>query len=277
MTFQPVVPIGGVSGWRFLERTAAAQRAAFEKSPEIQRDVAYFIENISSVESAEDLVADRRLLKVALGAFGMESEIDKRAFLRKVLEEGTAAEGALANRLTDPAWRKFSAAFGFGSADGTQTARAGFAGEIAAAYKIRAFEASVGDADESMRLAMTFRREMATMSTDGEFGASWFLALGSKPLRAVFEKAYGLPTAFGQLDIDRQREILRDKTSTKFGADSLAAFRDEGAVEALIDSFLARAQTEQGVPAKAGAATALALLQNLTAGSGIANLFASLS
>ena len=41
------------------------------------------------MKSAADLVADRRLLKVALGAFGLEGEIDKKAFIRKVLEEGT--------------------------------------------------------------------------------------------------------------------------------------------------------------------------------------------
>ncbi len=49
--------------------------------------MAYFEANIGKVETAADLVGDRRLLKVALGAFGMDGEIDKRAFLRKVLEE----------------------------------------------------------------------------------------------------------------------------------------------------------------------------------------------
>lgn len=275
MSFQPVVPTGGISGWRFLERTAATQQATFEKSPEIQRDVAYFIENIASVENATDLVANRRLLKVALGAFGMEAEIDKRAFLRRVLEEGTTTDSALANRLTDPAWRKLSAAFGFGDAGGALRIRAGFAAEIAAAYTTRSFEAAVGGADENMRLAMTFRREMATMSTYGERGASWFAILGSRPLRAVFEKAYGLPSAFGQLDIDRQRETLSDKTSAHFGVGDLTAFQDDAAVEAVINRFLARAQIEQGATI-VGAAPALALLQNIAAGSGIANLFASL-
>src|SRR5690606_39015084 len=89
MSFQPTIPMGGLAGWRFLERTAAAQRAAFERGPELARDIAYFQERIAAVGSAEELVADRRLLKVALGAFGLEDEIDKKAFVRKVLEGGT--------------------------------------------------------------------------------------------------------------------------------------------------------------------------------------------
>jgi hypothetical protein len=30
VSFQPTIPIGGLAGWRFLERTQASQRAAFE-------------------------------------------------------------------------------------------------------------------------------------------------------------------------------------------------------------------------------------------------------
>ena len=52
-------------------------------------------------------------------------------------------------------------------------------------------EAAVGEADNSMRLAMNFRREMAELSK-GE-GASWFTVLGSKPLREVFENALENP------------------------------------------------------------------------------------
>ena len=95
----------------------------------------------ATIPSAADLVADRRLLKVALGAFGLEGEIDKRAFMRKVLDEGTIDPKAFANRLTDPAFRKLAEAFGFGNPGGARTNEAGFAAKIVAAYKIRAFEA----------------------------------------------------------------------------------------------------------------------------------------
>ena len=149
---------------------------------------------------------------MALGAFGLESEIDKKAFIRKVLEEGTTDPASLANRLTDKSLDKLAAAFGFGDAGGARTGEAGFAAKIVAAYKTRAFEAAVGEADNNMRLAMNFRREIAELAKGAE-GGSWFAVLGSKPLREVFEKAFGLPSQFGQIDIDQQREVLRDKTS----------------------------------------------------------------
>jgi Protein of unknown function (DUF1217) len=276
MSFQPTIPLPGIAGWRFLERTQASQQAAFEKGPELQRDIAYFEGKIAGITSAADLVADRRLLKVALGAFGLEGEIDKRAFIRKILDEGTLDPKALANRLTDKSFLKLTQAFGFGDPGGARTGEAGFAARIVAAYKTRAFEAAVGEADNNMRLAMNFRREIAALAA-GEEGGSWFSVLGSKPLRAVFEKAFGLPTQFGQIDVDQQREVMRDKTSALFGTDKLTAFQDPAAVEKLIDRFLARAQIEEGPSRFTPGAAALALLQssNASGSDGILNLLAS--
>jgi hypothetical protein len=275
MSFQPQVPLAGIAGWRFLERTQASQQAAFEKGPALQRDIAHFEEKIAGIATPADLVADRRLLKVALGAFGLEGEIDKRAFIRKVLDEGTTEPRALANRLTDPAWRKFAQAFGFGDPGGARTNDPGFAADIAQAYRTRAFEAAVGETSNDMRLAMTFRREMAELSK-GE-GASWFAVLGSKPLRTVLEKALGLPKEFGQIDVDRQRDMIADRAGRVFGKEDLTAFQDPAMVEKAINRFLARAQLEAGPSPTAPGVAALTLLQGATdAGSqGLLNLLAA--
>lgn len=162
----------------------------------------YFRENIASVKTAEDLVANRRLLKVALTAFGLEGEIDKKAFIRKVLEEGTG-EGSMAARLNDPSWKNFSAAFGF-DGDTAKTGNTGFADKILTSFKTKSYEIAVGKANDSMRLAMNFKREIADLAA-GE-GKSWYNVLGNKALRKVFEGAFGLPTAFAQVDLDQQVE-----------------------------------------------------------------------
>ncbi len=276
MSFQPQIPLPGLAGWRFLERTQATQQAAFEKGPALAREIAYFEEKIGSVASAADLVADRRLLKVALGAFGLSGEIDKKAFVRKVLESGVEDPASLANRLSEPGFKRMAAAFGFGDAGGARTGEAGFAAGIVAAYKTRAFEAAVGETSNDMRLAMNFRREMAELSKGAE-GGSWYSVIGSTPLRQVIEKAYGLPKAFGQIDVDRQRDMLRDKTSTLFGTANLTAFADPANVEKVINRFLARAQLEAGPSAATPGSAALTLLRGATSGgsAGLYNLLAA--
>ena len=99
MTFTPAVIFGGLGGFRVFEATAPRQRDAFEQNPTTQRALDYFRENISNARTAQDLVADRRLLEVSLAAYGLSEEIDKRAFIRRILEDGVDDPRALARFL----------------------------------------------------------------------------------------------------------------------------------------------------------------------------------
>lgn len=264
MSFAPVLPLGGYAGWAFLNRTLPRQQAAFEAAPALARDEAYFRERIGKVTSAGELVADRRLLKVALGAFGLEGDIDNRFFIRKVFESPTDDPGALAGRLADKRYQQMATAFGFGDglphSDGP-----GFADRLLGAWRERSFEAAVGEQDENLRLALNTRRELAELAADpGSADAKWFTVMGTPPLRKVFETAFGLPTAFGALDIDRQHETLRDKARDMFGAEGIGQFTNPERVEDLIRRFLLRADiaAATGPMLTSGAATALTLLQS---------------
>lgn len=259
MSYTPVVPMSGLAGWRFLERTEAAQKAAFDKSADVQKDVAYFTEKIGKIGSAAELVSDRRLLKVALGAFGLSDKIDAKAFIRKALEEGTESETAFARRLSDATYARMAEAFGFGNAKGPQTAAPGFAAKITEAYKTTAFQEAVGRASDTMRLAMNFRDQIGELAAGN--GKSWYTVLASKPMREVFQGAYGLPKSFVNVDIDKQRDVLAARTEQLFGSDTLAAFQDPQAVEKVLNRFLVKAQLEAGIAPSSRGAAALSLLQ----------------
>lgn len=263
MSFTPVIPLGGYGGWLYLQRTMASQKAAFARQGTIQRDEEYFRNHIGTINSAAELVADRRLLRVALGAFGLEGDIDNRFFIRKVLEGGTLRPDALALRLADKRYRDFSAAFGFGDYDQPRTRMSDFPDRILTAWQDQQFEAAIGNRDENMRLAMNARREIARIaSADSGADARWFTLMGQAPLRRVVETAFGLPTAFGALDIDRQKDMLDDKVQALFGSRGLEQFADPDRLEALIKRFLLRADTTAGSIGSQSASIALALLQN---------------
>lgn len=273
MTFAPLLPATGVVGFKLLSATEASQRAVFDRQPEISRDVAYFTENISKVKNAEDLVSDRRLLRVALGAFGLDDEIDKRAFLRKILEEGSDSPDALAKRLVDPRYADFAKSFGFGDILGARTQDVGFAGKITTAYQDRQFEIAVGEQDEGLRLALNFRREIKEYANAAiPEGVAWLSVLGDKPVRKVFEGAFGLGQAFSQIDVDRQRDELRERNDKAFGSRSLDIFKDDAAVEKVIDRFLARRSAESGPSASTPGFAALTLLQSASNGFGPAGI-----
>ena len=262
MTFQPVLPVTGYAGWRFLERTLDKQQAVFAKSSPIARATDYFRDKISKVRTADDLVNDRRLLSVALGAFGLDDDINNKFFIRKVLTDGTTNDGALANRLADNRYAEFSRAFGFGDRPVARTVLAGFADETIARYEKRQFERAVGNQNNDIRLALNLRSGLTDIiGRQISDGAQWFSVMGNSPLRKVFETALGLPSSIGSIDIDQQRDIFRSRSNAVFGTDKIADFADPAQQEKLIRMFLIRAESSQS-GGFSGASAALTLLQS---------------
>ncbi|TCO73357.1 DUF1217 domain-containing protein [Rhodovulum euryhalinum] len=261
MSFQPVVPLGGYAGWRFLERTMERQQEAFNKSTVVQRDLDYFAEKIGKVTNAEELVGDYRLLKVALGAFGLQDDIGSKFFIRKVLSEGTSARDALANKLADKSYFKLAEAFGFGGVGAPRTQEPGFAEEIAEAYRERSFEIAVGEQNDDMRLALNVERELTDLASNSSGDDSkWFSIMGSSPLRQVFDTAFGLPTSFAAIDLDRQLEVYREKAEALFGSSDAAQFADPDKREQLIKMFLVRSEISAGSAGYSSGQIALTLL-----------------
>jgi len=262
MSYQPVIPSSGLAGWRFLQRTYDAQLTAFVSAPQLERDTDYFAQKIGGVFTAQELVGDRRLLSVALGAFGLSDDLNNRYFIQKILEEGTGDTDALANRLADDRYKQLSDAFGFGPGEIPRTLSVTKMADIVDLYKTQSFEISVGEQDDTMRIALYAQRELIKLANDEmSEDAKWFTVMAQPPLRKMFEIALGLPTSFGQINIDRQLEIFRDRTDSSIGMPSVSQFADPEALEKLTTLYLARAQIVSFNASISSGSTALTLLR----------------
>lgn len=276
--FRPAIIVSGYSGWRVLEKTEPKQRETFEKSPGLLRDIEYFKENISKAKTAEDLVKDRRLLTVVLGAFGLGDEINKRGFILRILEGGTDADDSFANRLNEPRFKAMAKALGYGNIAGPKIELNSFQDDIISRFKSLEFERAVGDVDSDMRLAMNFKREiLAIAQTESVDRSGWLQAMGQLPVRTLLSTAFGFPDAVAQLDIDRQVEMFEAKAQDLYGDKSAAVFLDPENVEDVIRRFFLFQQMKSGPNASTPGAAALTMLQTSALGGGasIANLFLS--
>ncbi|MEO1136895.1 MAG: DUF1217 domain-containing protein [Pseudomonadota bacterium] len=272
MTFSPAIPLGGYLGWRVFENSADRQFEIFKNTPAVERNLEYFRENIAGATTAETLVKDRQLLTVALGAYGLEEEINKRAFIQKILEDGTDISTSFANRLNDPRWRSFARDFGYGNFTGPRVGTELFKERTANNYLERAFEARVGEVNTDMRLAMNFRREIAVIAESASVDtAGWFQIMGQPPLRAVMEAALGLPASIGQTDIDKQRDLFERKAEQFFGGRTPAVFKDPVKVEDALRRFFLQSEIQNGPTASTPGSAALSILT----GGSAANLFVS--
>ncbi len=263
MSFTPIVPATGNVGWTFLKASRTDQQYAFDESTLIKRNTDYFAEIIGDVRSAEELVSDRRLLSVALGAFGLDDDINNKFFIQKVLEEGTQNQEAFANRLSDKRYFALAEAFGFDLSP-PNTVLSDFAKGIQNDYRARQFEVAVGNQDENLRLALGVSRDIQGFA-DNRLGddTAWFSIMGNPPMRRVFEYALGLPSEIAAIDIDQQLSVFKEKSEAIFGTSSPSQFTEPELQEKLIRSFLFRADLEANASASSRGTVALTLLQSI--------------
>lgn len=242
MTYNVQVGNGGYLGWKLLQRTMDTQQSAFAKSAELQRSRDYFTENISGISSAEDLVKDYKLLSVALRAFGLDDDMNNRFFIRKVLEADPQDEKSLVNRLPDKRYAKLNAAFALWNQSGETTDRLP-AEAITEMYTRRSFERNIGQQYQEIELALNAKRELAEIAgSDASNDTKWLKVIGSKPLRKVFEGAFGLGENFAKLPIDRQLSEFKARAERMTGSADLGQFADDDNIETLTKHYLLRTQ-----------------------------------
>lgn len=270
------IPLGGLQGYRLLDRTLPQQVQIFDQSPDVQRELNYFLENAGSVATVDQLVTDRRLLGVVLGAFGLDEDINRQAFVRKVLEEGTVEPDAFANRLAEPAYREMSEFLGFGNV-GSLLFSENVRLNIVDRYRDRQFEIAVGEQDLNLRLALNFKREAARIvEQSGSENSFWLRMIGTQSLRQVVEGAFFLPDQFAQIDLDQQIEEVKDRARGLFGSAEPSVLSDPDNVEKMIERFLLREEASGNAVSFSSGSTALTLLQSSGLGSGAQqSLFAS--
>lgn len=260
MPFTPTIPASGLAGWNFLQLSIQSQTEIFNRSPDIQREVEYFAENIGSVETLDDFISDRRLLRVSLGAFGLDDEINKGALVRRILAEGTEDSSAFAVRLNNTNYLNYADTFRFDSEENFQPPD-GLVDQIVSQYHDLQFERELDNVDPNLRLASNFQREIVNIAESAStVRAGFFRVLGSEPLREVVETIFGLPSSFSQLDVDRQVDILQERSLRTFGSDSLDVFLEPENVDRAIQRFFVQRQIEDGPSASTRGSTALTLL-----------------
>lgn len=268
MSFEPIILSTGITGWTFLQSTYDDQLDIFKKDPQLIRETDYFTENIGTVETAEDLVKDRRLLLVALSAFGLDDQVDNKALIQKVLEDGSTAEDNLGSRLDDSRWVDFAEAFGFGAGETKTTGDPVAMATIVTDSQLQSFEVAVGNQDENMRIALYAIREMQDVilpddaDEDGPtVNAQWYNIIGQPQLASMMQVMFNLPKDIFQIDVDQQLEVYKAASQRYLGTDDLSTLNTPEQMNQMAITYLARAEVAAIGNSYSSSATALSLLR----------------
>ncbi|WP_298915653.1 DUF1217 domain-containing protein [uncultured Algimonas sp.] len=260
MAIQPSIVGTDLPGYLFLKATQDRQQTAFEKSTEVKRDVETLREKLAQPFKLDELMGDRSLLRPVLQSFGLEEELDKGAFVRRIIQEGPDDPKGFARRLNNADYLELSQAFK-ADTEGQIRLSHGQIEDIVENYKERAFQIAVGEQDQDMRLALNFEKEVSDLAADSSSDkAFWFKVIGNAPLMEVFKSALIVPDGLANLDVDKQADYLQERAEKVIGDDPRAVLATKEGVETTIRKFLVQNQIANGPSALTPGASALTLL-----------------
>lgn len=278
MSFQPVIPMSGLGGWKFLQATYDRQLENFSASPQVRRERDEMTAKLSEPISLENFVKDKRLLKSALTAFGLAGEEWKGGFITKVLKEAADPESTFLKRLNNPRYTAFAEAFK--PVGGVIEIDTDALAKIAVRFEQNAFNIAVGEVDDTMRLALNYRAEIGELVGEGSSdNAILFRMLGDLPVANVLRTALNLPQSITKLPVDRQADILKSGLQKLLGVSSISDVASPENVGKLLDRFQIMSSVNNGPSANTPGVLALSLLSRSSYGFGAnasQNLFLSL-
>lgn len=256
--YQPVIPLSGNGGWKFLQSTYDRQMQSLSNSPQVKADRSYLIEKFSEPVTTDAFLNDKRLLRVALTSFDLGGEEWKRGFIDKVLKEVGNPESTFLARLNNPKYTAFANAFK--PVNGKITITPEALDKIAAEFNKSTFETAVGNVDDSMRLALNYQSDIKSLMGNGSSEtAILYRLLGDVPVRTVLETSLNLPTEIRKLPIERQAELLKTSLQ-KLGLNDVKDLAEPEQVDKMIKRFHALQSVRDGAANYSPAANALTLL-----------------
>lgn len=201
-----------------------AHMAVFEAQPTTARAIEQFKEEIVNIKSVDDLVKNRTLLTVTLSAFQLESEVDKTAFVQKMLTEDPDDDDSLVNQLVEPRWTKLSTALYGLNLDEDFFQNEANVNAILNGYKTNEFEKFEGENAEGVRQSLYFSR-----IAGGVEDVSQILADSS--LMEVVRVGLGLPESFLSLEYDQQKARLSKEID-------IEDFQDPEEIAKMVERYL---------------------------------------
>ena len=233
--------------------------------PVVKREAKYYLDNITKVKSADDLVGNRRLFSFAMKAFGLEDMTYAKALVRKALIEGIENRNSFANRLVDTRLKEFVTAFNFERRGEYTTTFSEVQQGTVDKYVRQTLEEEAGQQNEGVRLALYFARKAPAVNEA-------LSILADKALLRVVQVALDIPSSAAAQDIDKQAALIEERLPA-------SSLKDPKKLKALIEKFTVKWElqnpssaaappiVQSGLPAPSGVSSSiLAALQNLRIG-----------
>lgn len=225
-----------ITGWTLLQKNTAAIEAAYAADGSDKSDIAYFKSVAPTLTTPDKLLGNYRALSFVTTAYGLGSEVNQTAILRKLMTQDPNDSASLAQQLADNNYRVFANALSswnpppFSNSTAVNSAIAG--------YQQHSFETSIGTDSPSLQEAEYFTKTVP--------GVTKLTQIMADPaLLDVVRTALGIPSSFGNLTYDQQVQILAPRVDLK-------QFQTAAGVSKFVTQYLAMDELNQSTAGTGG-------------------------
>jgi len=180
--------------------TRSVDRVANEA--EVKRETKYYSDTIGKIKTIDDFLANDRVYRFAMTAFGLKDMIYAKAFIKKVLKDGIDSANSFTNHLTDPRFKDLATTFNFKNLGPTTTIFDRAQKGVVDRFLEVKLEEEAGSANDGVRLALYFRRKAANIS-------SAYSILGDAALYKVAQVALDLTPSSNSSSLDNQVATIK--------------------------------------------------------------------
>lgn len=211
-----------------LENLEPLRKDLVVKSAAFQNDIDTFKTRVKEVENIDDFLNDYRLLKTVLEAYGLDSEINKRGFIKKILTDDPNDPKALVNLVNDGRYRDLAAEIR--AHIGVTSLKSNtFAEKVESRLIQQRYEKNLDAETPGIRQALRFKEEASSIT-------SAFDILGNPILRDVALGATGLPLEIVFQTVESQGRTLESRLD-------IERFKEPNYVDRVIQQYLASVDT----------------------------------
>ncbi|MGO8022207.1 DUF1217 domain-containing protein [Rhizobium leguminosarum] len=178
-----------------------------EATDAADEEISYFREQMATITTASEFLADDRLVSFVLEAKGLDPDDVTSDALEEMFSSDLDDEDSYVNKLDDNRFAELVGAFNFDqdgniSADPTGTVQQrGDVLETIDAYVRLTLEDDQGDSNTGVRLALYFQRKAPEIS-------SAYDILGDSALFEFFTTSFNLSSYVSNMDVDKQAEMI---------------------------------------------------------------------
>ena len=207
-----------------------ADKTRYGQRGDMKADAAYFRSKAATITKPEDFIKDYRLLKFALTAYGMETQLQYPYRIKTVLLDDPDNASALVNKMSDPGYRTLNSAFNFFKGGVAKLKDAAFLDSVVKKYNEASYEKSLGDANPAITDALYFQRTIGSMKNG-------YQIIGDPILFSVVKTAFNIPNAAAAGNVASLKKVVEKNFP-------LSKVNDTAFIKKVVDRFLALKDVE---------------------------------